>query len=131
MGGAKVLGYWFQKFTDHWPGTRGAQMGGCQNYGPFLGPYYNTASNMQGTQKGTMFLTTTQMGLGLMVLERGIWRRVDLRLMDLGIGAYRNMVRDLVQPLFCRVAGVSCGCCFCLQPSTRPMVVICCCQNVL
>ena len=21
-------------------------MGGCQNYGPFLGPYYNTALNM-------------------------------------------------------------------------------------
>ena len=21
-------------------------MGGCQNYGPFLGPYYNTAPNI-------------------------------------------------------------------------------------
>ena len=29
-------------------------MGGCQNYGPFLGPYYNTAPNIQGTQKGTI-----------------------------------------------------------------------------
>ena len=28
------------------------QRGGCQNYGPFLDPYYNTAPNIQGTQKG-------------------------------------------------------------------------------
>ena len=33
-------------------------MGGCQNYGPFLGPYYTTAPNIQGTQKGTIILTT-------------------------------------------------------------------------
>ena len=35
-------------------------MGGCQNYGPFLGPYYykgvNTGPNL-GTQKGTIILT--------------------------------------------------------------------------
>ena len=24
-------------------GSSGVHMGGCQNYGPFLGPYYNTA----------------------------------------------------------------------------------------
>ena len=36
-------------------------MGGCQNYGPFLGPYYNTAPNISGTQKGTIILTTTHM----------------------------------------------------------------------
>ena len=29
-------------------------MGGCQNYGPFLDPYYNTAPNIEGTQKGTI-----------------------------------------------------------------------------
>ena len=34
-------------------------MGGCQNYGPFLGPYSNTAPNIQGTQKGAIILTTT------------------------------------------------------------------------
>ena len=34
-------------------------MGGCQNYGPFVDPYYNTAPNIQGTQKGTIILTTT------------------------------------------------------------------------
>ena len=38
-----------------------AHMGGCQNYGPFLGPYYNTAPNIYGTQKGTIILTTTHM----------------------------------------------------------------------
>ena len=26
-------------------------MGGCQNYGPFLGPYYNTAPNVFGYPK--------------------------------------------------------------------------------
>ena len=36
-------------------------MGGCQNYGPFLDPYYNTAPNIWGTQKGTIILTTTHM----------------------------------------------------------------------
>ena len=36
-------------------------MGGCQNYGPFLGPYYNTAPIIWGTQKGTLILTTTHM----------------------------------------------------------------------
>ena len=36
-------------------------MGGCQTYGPFLDPYYNTAPNILGTQKGTIILTSTQM----------------------------------------------------------------------
>ena len=34
-------------------------MGGCQNHGAFLGPYYNTAPNIEGTQKVTIILTTT------------------------------------------------------------------------
>ena len=35
-------------------------MGGCQNYGPLLEPYYNTASNIYGTpKKETIILTTT------------------------------------------------------------------------
>ena len=38
-----------------------AHMGGCQNYGPFLGPYYNTAPTIYGTQKETIILTTTHM----------------------------------------------------------------------
>ena len=27
-------------------GSYRGYMGGCQNYGPFLGPYYNTAPNI-------------------------------------------------------------------------------------
>ena len=34
-------------------------MGGCQNYDPFSDPYYDTAPNIQGTEKGTIILTTT------------------------------------------------------------------------
>ena len=34
-------------------------MGGCQNYGPFLGPQYYTAPSIEGTQKGTIILITT------------------------------------------------------------------------
>ena len=34
-------------------------MGSCQNYGPFLGPCYNTAPNIYGAQKWTLILTTT------------------------------------------------------------------------
>ena len=37
-------------------------MGGCQDYGPFLDPYYNTAPNIWGTHKGTIILTTTHIG---------------------------------------------------------------------
>ena len=46
-------------------------MGGCQNYGPFLGlgPYYNTAPKIQGTQKGTLILTTTHMYLFASLFE--------------------------------------------------------------
>ena len=40
---------------------RNTHMGGCQNYCPFLGPYYNTAPNIESTQKGTILLTTTHM----------------------------------------------------------------------
>ena len=36
-------------------------MGGCQNYGPFLGPYYNTAPIFRVPQKGTLIWTTTHM----------------------------------------------------------------------
>ena len=36
-------------------------MSGCQDYGPFLGPSYNAAPIIKGTQKGTPILTTTHM----------------------------------------------------------------------
>ena len=38
-------------------------LGGCQNYGPFLGPKSNTAPIIWGTQKGTIILTTTHLAL--------------------------------------------------------------------
>ena len=33
-------------------------VGGFQNYGPFLDPYYNTTPKVSGTQKGTIILMT-------------------------------------------------------------------------
>ena len=47
-------------------------MGGCQKEGPFLDPYSNTAPNIQGTQKETIFLTTTHMlcQFGVFMLPR-------------------------------------------------------------
>ena len=38
-------------------------MGGCQNYGPFLGTLSIRRRIRIGTQKGTIILTTTQMKL--------------------------------------------------------------------
>ena len=37
-------------------------MNGCQNYGPFLDPYYDTAPCIKGTQKGAIILTATHIG---------------------------------------------------------------------
>ena len=36
-------------------------MGGCQNYGPFLGTLNIRCRTILGTQKGTIVLTTTHM----------------------------------------------------------------------
>ena len=36
-------------------------MGGCQNYGPFLGPLNNRCRTIIGTQKRTIILTATHM----------------------------------------------------------------------
>ena len=43
-------------------------VGGCQNYGPFWDPYYNTAPNISGTQKGTIILTTTHVMTVVMMI---------------------------------------------------------------
>ena len=52
-------------------------MGGCQNYGPFLGTLNNRCRILIGTQKGTIILTTTQ--------------KLHLRPTGLGSqGGYRN-----------------------------------------
>ena len=37
-------------------------MGGCQNYGPFLGTLNIRCRTIMGTQKGTIILTTTHVG---------------------------------------------------------------------
>ena len=37
-------------------------VGGCQNYGPFLGTLNNRCPIIIGTQKGTIMLTTTHVG---------------------------------------------------------------------
>ena len=42
-------------------------MGGCQNYGPFLDPYCNTATNIWATQKRTTILTTTHIRIPLFI----------------------------------------------------------------
>ena len=47
-------------------------MGGCQNYGPFLDAYYNTAPNISGTKKGTIILTSTHMIVNR-ILHGGGW----------------------------------------------------------
>ena len=39
-------------------------MGGCQNYGTFLGTLNNRCRTILRTQKGTKFLTTTHLVLG-------------------------------------------------------------------
>ena len=39
-------------------------MGGCQNYGPFLGTLNTRCRNIIRTQKGTLILTTTHMWVG-------------------------------------------------------------------
>ena len=43
-------------------------MGGCQNHGPFLDPYSSAAPHVQGTQKGTIILTTTHILYVYMIL---------------------------------------------------------------
>ena len=56
-------------------------MGGCQNYGPFLGTLNIRRRIIIGIQKGTIILTTTQInhwvaaftpGLGLAGFELGV-----------------------------------------------------------
>ena len=43
-------------------------MGGCQNYGPFLGTLNIRCRNIIGTPKGTIILTTTNIGVHEFVL---------------------------------------------------------------
>ena len=58
---------------NYYNGVYMEYMGGCQNCGPFLDPYSNTAPNIWGTQKGTIILTTTHM-------DSGIWAHSSMLL---------------------------------------------------
>ena len=59
---SRVWGWGFSKTR----GTFRGDIGDCQNYGPFLGPHYNTGPNTGpnlGTQKGTIILTIPHIGI--------------------------------------------------------------------
>ena len=47
----------------------GRNVGGCQNYGPFLGTLNIRCRIIIGTQKGTIILTTTQVIFQTQMLE--------------------------------------------------------------
>ena len=51
------------------PKPRHSYMNGCQNYGPFLDPDYNTTPNIWGTQRGSIILTTTHILVDYSILE--------------------------------------------------------------
>ena len=54
-------------------------MGGCQNYGPFWDPYFNTALNIQGSQQGTIILTTTHIEIDSPRMENQVAKGLGLR----------------------------------------------------
>ena len=64
---AKTKTWWFEasggvEVTCDCPETWLYYMGGCQNYGPFLGTLNIRCRIIIGTQKGTIILTTAHMG---------------------------------------------------------------------
>ena len=48
-------------YSVHWARSM-CYLGGCQNYGPFLGTLNNRCRTIIGTQKGTIILTTAHLG---------------------------------------------------------------------
>ena len=61
-------------------------MGGCQNYGPFLGTLNIRGRIIIGTQKGTIILTTTHIGAKINEMEAlGPFKGY--------IGVYRDILR--------------------------------------
>ena len=58
--------YW-RRVKTHVNATSSKHVGGCPNYGPFLGLWCNTAPSIQGTQKGTITLTTTHVPVGILL----------------------------------------------------------------
>ena len=47
--------------SNHIIGPGNSDLGGCQNYGPFLGTLDVRCRTIIGTQKGTIILTTTHL----------------------------------------------------------------------
>ena len=80
-------------------------MGDSQNYGPLLGPYYSTAPNIQGTQKGTIILITTHMFLSTFSLPPPLALSLSLSLSFSLLSVRFLLVADskLEQVLHCRV----------------------------
>ena len=52
-------------------GLRRRHMGGCQNYGPLLGPLNTRCRSVLRTQKGTIILTTTHMAMECFLQRTG------------------------------------------------------------
>ena len=52
---------------------KGDYMGGCQNYGPFLGTLNIRGRIIIGNQKGTIILMTTNMGFHVSLGEYRVW----------------------------------------------------------
>ena len=52
-------------------------MGGCQNYGPFLGTLNSKCRIIVGTQKGTIILTSTHVALLHVVRGRLLHRAIQ------------------------------------------------------
>ena len=66
-------------------------MGGCQNYGRFLDPYYDAVPDIQGTPKRIIILTATHIkALGR--LQYGLSSAVVMGLWG-GFGGFRGLSR--------------------------------------
>ena len=65
-------------------------MGGCQNYGPFLGPQYSRAPSISGTQKKTIVLTTTHIVLFLFGASQPLESRCGASLVGHPRAGYRT-----------------------------------------
>ena len=53
-------------------------MGGCQNYGPFLGTLNIRCRTIMGTQKGTIILTTTHIYIFILIKENRKGRSMNV-----------------------------------------------------
>ena len=78
-------------------------MGGCQNYGPFLGTLNIRCRIIIGTQKGTIILTTTHVYSNSTVLLSSAARRSTTQVMNnldfVHLDAYTEAIVPKAQPL--------------------------------